>query len=97
MVRVNPEFYSPELWRTRQYEHSKLTIWSMGLVLYILLFGNLPFNSVKNIPSFDISCSPAVFNLSPAVNRLLQSLLSYEPKNRANIAHVKQLYSEWCA
>jgi len=92
-----PEFYPPEFWRTRQYKHSKLTIWSMGLVLYILLFGNLPFNSVKNIPQFDISCSPATFNLSPTANRLLKSLLSYDPRNRANIALVKQLYSEWRA
>ena len=47
-----PEFYPPEFWRNRNFTHKGLNSWSVGIVLYILLVGKLPFENVNQIGHF---------------------------------------------
>jgi len=44
-----PEFFPPEVYTRHRYSAEKLTTWSLGILLYILLFGDLPFDTQNEI------------------------------------------------
>jgi len=48
-VSGTPEFFSPEVYTRRKYKAEKLTTWSLGILLYVLLFGDLPFDTESQI------------------------------------------------
>lgn len=88
------EFYPPEYYQTGYYNQSDLTSWSVGLVLYLLLIGHLPFNSVDELLNFDIETNSGISDLknahiSPEATLLLKKLLARDPLQRANLETAK--------
>merc|ERR1711953_1527628 len=88
------EFYPPEYYQTGYYNQSDLTSWSVGLVLYLLLIGHLPFNSVDDLLNFDIETNSGISDLknahiSPDAFLLLEKLLARDPLQRANLETAK--------
>ena len=88
------EFYPPEYYQTGYYNQSDLTAWSVGLVLYLLLIGHLPFNSVDELLKFDIETNSGISDLknahiSPEAYLLLKKLLARDPSQRANLETAK--------
>jgi len=88
------EFYPPEYYQTGYYNQSDLTSWSVGLVLYLLLIGHLPFNSVDELLNFDIETNSGISDLknahiSPEAYLLLKKLLARDPLQRANLETAK--------
>ena len=84
------EFYPPEYYQTGYYNQSDLTAWSVGLVLYLLLMGHLPFNSVDELLKFDIETNSGISaHISPEAYLLLKKLLARDPSQRANLETAK--------
>ena len=44
-----PEFFPPEILKNQNYLAEKSTVWSLGTLLYILVTGDVPFDSEKEI------------------------------------------------
>ena len=44
-----PEFFPPEIFKNQNYSAEKSTVWSLGTLLYILVTGDVPFDSEKEI------------------------------------------------
>ena len=48
-----PEFFPPEVFKNQNYLAEKSTVWSLGTLLYILITGDVPFDSEKEIINAD--------------------------------------------
>ena len=46
-----PEFFPPEYYTTQNYKAQTSTTWTVGVLMYILLVGDIPFESEKQIVS----------------------------------------------
>ena len=87
----SPAYAAPELVSGRNYLGSEADIWSMGVLLYALLCGFLPFDD-ENISSLYRKIQAGVYEkpdwLSKGSLELLQAMLQTDPKKRIT---VKQL------
>ena len=79
---------------------SPIDIWSMGIILYQMIYGEYPFqgssrdslrkNIKQKLQRFDFPADPAV---SPELKDLLDKLLRYDPMERATIFQI--IYHPW--
>ena len=60
-----PEFFPPEYYTTRCYKAEKSTVWTIGILMYVLLIGDIPFDTEKQI----INCSRTKVNRQNINNR----------------------------
>jgi serine/threonine protein kinase len=64
-----PAYAAPEMILGEEYSGGWVDVWSAGVVLFMMVTGRFPFNSVSSI----ISCIP---DLSPVTNADLRDLLA---------------------
>ncbi|XP_039999183.1 PAS domain-containing serine/threonine-protein kinase [Xiphias gladius] len=76
------EYCSPEVLRGNPYEGPELEMWSLGVLLYTLLFSENPFCDVGEI--LDAKLKPP-FPLSPELNGVLCGLLHPDPAQRTTL------------
>jgi calcium-dependent protein kinase len=88
LERINPVFASPELLTTREVG-TETDLWSLGIVLYTVLVGKLPFvgRTIDEILDEIIHvrldfANPNYLGLSVAVRDLISKLLEVNPKAR---------------
>ncbi|XP_011305523.1 maternal embryonic leucine zipper kinase [Fopius arisanus] len=84
----SPTYAAPELILGKKYLGSEVDIWSMGVLLYALLCGFLPFddNSIENLYRKILSGKydePGW--LSTSSKRLIRAMLQIDPKKRITI------------
>ena len=82
-----PEFYPPEWFTTREYYARTAAVWSLGVLLFDMLQGEIPFKQkekiVENNPNYK-------HQLSPEAKHLVQWLMSTDPKNRPSMNEISQ-------
>ncbi|KAK1134826.1 hypothetical protein K0M31_007597 [Melipona bicolor] len=84
----SPTYAAPELILGKKYLGSEVDIWSMGVLLYALLCGFLPFddNSIENLYRKILSGKYAEPSwLSTSSKRLIRAMLQIDPKKRITI------------
>ena len=77
--------YSPPEWvKYRRYKGDSLTVWSLGILLYDMVCGDIPFESDSQIRRADLNWrhKPGV---SDEVKNLIQSCLCVCPKRRIRL------------
>jgi len=84
----SPAYAAPELVSGRNYLGSEADIWSMGVLLYALLCGFLPFDD-ENISSLYRKIQAGVYEKPPWLTQgslnLLDAMLQTDPKKRITV------------
>ncbi|XP_071529014.1 maternal embryonic leucine zipper kinase-like [Panulirus ornatus] len=87
----SPAYAAPELVSGRHYLGSEADIWSMGVLLYALLCGFLPFDD-ENLGALYRKIQSGVYEnpewLSPGSCSLLASMLQVNPKRRITVTEL---------
>ena len=89
----SPCFVAPEVIQKISYNGLISDIWSIGIVLYFMLTGNVPFES-NNLNDLYTKIISGIFNipsfLSENAISILKKLLNVDPKNRITISEIKK-------
>lgn len=89
----SPCFTAPEVITGMAYDGRKVDIWGLGIVLYIMLVGRLPFED-ENKPSLFRKICTGRYGLPSFVSQkarnLLKILLVVEAKDRATLSDVQK-------
>ena len=95
-----PAYLAPEIVREQGYRGFGADIWSLGVLLYCLLTGSMPFkaSSIDELHKLIIKGDfefPDNVNLSSDARDLIKSMLVVDPEKRLNIEEV--LKHKWIA
>ncbi|XP_023674327.2 PAS domain-containing serine/threonine-protein kinase [Paramormyrops kingsleyae] len=82
------EYCSPEVLLGNPYEGPELEMWSLGILLYTLLFGENPFCEVEEALKAQL-CPP--FSISEELYLLLSGLLDPDPVERTTLQELLQV------
>ncbi|XP_062864982.1 serine/threonine-protein kinase pim-3-like [Trichomycterus rosablanca] len=78
--------YSPPEWITKQkYYGCPATVWSLGVLLFVLVCGRLPFRSKKEITKGRLVFKPGV---SDACRHLIEQCLKKKPSKRLTLGQI---------
>ena len=86
-------FMAPEILEGKHYEGSSVDIWSMGVILYALILGDLPFYDerqallYKKIKECKLEIPDSMDN---EAKDLIKRMLQKNPLNRITIPEIKQ-------
>ncbi|KAM4638952.1 maternal embryonic leucine zipper kinase isoform 5-T8 [Amazona ochrocephala] len=87
----SPAYAAPELIQGKAYIGSEADIWSMGVLLYALLCGYLPFDD-DNVMALYRKIMRGKYSipkwLSPSSTLLLNQMLQVDPKKRITVKHL---------
>ena len=82
-----PAYSAPELISRQPYDGTRADVWSLGVLLYQMLHGTLPFHDTKHIRAGDYSVSSQL--VPAAALPLLRHMLTVAPKERATLEAVE--------
>ncbi|KAK8875949.1 hypothetical protein M9Y10_006127 [Tritrichomonas musculus] len=90
----SPAYIAPEI-INNQYYGTSVDIWSLGIIIYAITFGNLPFENQNYSLLFHLitSSNPPFPNSDRISNNLvdlIKKLLIKDPKQRISIEEIKQ-------
>ncbi|KAJ2477880.1 Serine/threonine-protein kinase [Coemansia sp. RSA 2320] len=91
-------YTAPEILRGDAYVGPEIDVWSLGVLLYVMLTGQFPFEDPAQIKNFD-KIMAGDFPLRPSMGRALQDLLvkMLEPNSARRITMQGVLQHEWLA
>ena len=89
----SPPYAAPEIFQGQDYDGQKLDIWSMGVILYVLVCGCLPFDgdTLQELRERVLCGRYRVpYFLSQNCESLIQKILVLDPVKRYTVAQIKE-------
>jgi hypothetical protein len=83
-----PSYSAPEVINRKEYDGTLTDVWSLGVLLYHMTHGRLPFNDLQHIRAGDYAVSNEL--IPPAALDLLRSMLVVSPDHRASLKRVSE-------
>ncbi|KAM8853856.1 serine/threonine-protein kinase SIK2 [Synchiropus picturatus] len=94
----SPPYAAPEVFEGQQYEGPQLDIWSMGVVLYVLVCGALPFDG-PTLPVLRQRVLEGRFRIpyfmTEDCEHLIRRMLVLDPSKRLSVTQIKE--HKWMA
>ncbi|XP_059814265.1 serine/threonine-protein kinase SIK3-like isoform X1 [Hypanus sabinus] len=87
----SPPYAAPELFEGKEYDGPKVDIWSLGVVLYVLVCGALPFdgNTLQNLRARVLSGKFRIpFFMSTECEHLVRHMLVLDPSKRLSVEQI---------
>ncbi|KAE9550925.1 hypothetical protein FO519_005861 [Halicephalobus sp. NKZ332] len=89
----SPAYAAPEIVQNDKYYGHEADIWSMGVLLYVLLCGVLPFED-ENLPQLYQKIKRGVYYepdyLSPPCKEILRAMLQVNPRHRISMKDLRE-------
>jgi len=80
--------YSPPEWiKFRRYKADGLTVWSLGILLYDMLCGDVPYETDDQIMAAQLAWFPQL-NISQDAKNLVRSCLTTDPEKRITLCQL---------
>ncbi|ORX83832.1 Pkinase-domain-containing protein [Anaeromyces robustus] len=89
----SPPYAAPELFQGKEYSGPEVDIWSLGVVLYVLVCGGLPFDgsTLAKLRARVLAGKFKVpFYMSTECEALIKRMLTVDPAKRATLEDVKK-------
>ena len=81
-----PAYSAPEIICRKEYDGCLTDVWSLGVLLYHLTHGRLPFNDTQHIRSGEYAVSTE--HIAPAALDLLRTMIVVSPDKRSGLDRV---------
>jgi hypothetical protein len=75
----SPDYASPEIWMNKGYQGPAVDVWAMGVILYMMVTGYMPFNQASRIIAIDYIL-PEGRDFSEEIKQLLRETFQLENK-----------------
>ncbi|XP_078593006.1 serine/threonine-protein kinase SIK3-like isoform X1 [Branchiostoma floridae x Branchiostoma japonicum] len=87
----SPPYAAPELFEGKEYMGPEVDIWSLGVVLYVLVCGALPFDgsTLQNLRARVLAGKFRIpFFMSTECEKLIKGMLVLDPKKRLTVQQI---------
>jgi len=93
----SPNYAAPEVISGSRYVGSEVDVWSLGVIIFCLVAGHLPFDE-STIPALFAKIKSAIYELpyyfSPALRDLVCRILQVDPVARITCSQIRK--HPWC-
>eukprot|EP01094_Clydonella_sp_ATCC50884_P030174 TRINITY_DN973_c4_g1_i1.p1 TRINITY_DN973_c4_g1~~TRINITY_DN973_c4_g1_i1.p1 ORF type:complete len:760 (+),score=218.40 TRINITY_DN973_c4_g1_i1:70-2280(+) len=83
----SPDYAAPELFKGRPYSAPEVDLWSLGVCLYAMLSGCLPFPDTPSLCAGRFTFHPSI---SDGARSIISLILKVNPRDRATIEELKE-------